>query len=105
MDSDYVDCKDTRYLTEENVFIVIDGLVSQESKHQETVALSIIESEYIVFMCAIAQALQMMKFFTEISLPVTNPITIYIDNNRSISNSTNNKNCHKLHLDHNSENT
>jgi len=28
MDSDYVDCKDTRYLTEENVFIVIDGLVS-----------------------------------------------------------------------------
>jgi len=34
----------------------------------------------------------MMKFFTEIGLPVTNPITIYTDNNRSISNSTNNKN-------------
>jgi len=41
-----------------------------------------------------------MKFFTKISLPVTNPITIYTDNNRSIFNSTNDKNYYRTkHID------
>ena len=54
----------------------------------------------MAFMYAIAQVLWIMKFFTEISLPVTNSITIYIDNNRSISNSTNDKNyCQMKHID------
>jgi len=52
------------------------------------------------FMHAMAQALWMMKFFAEIGLPVTNPITIYADNNGSISNSTNDKNhCRTKHID------
>jgi len=92
VNSDYAGCKDTRRSTEENVFIVAGGLVSWESKHQETVALSTVESEYMAFTRAMAQALWMMKFFAEIGLSVTNPITIYVDNNRSISNSTNDKN-------------
>ena len=92
VDSDYAGCKDTRRSTEGNVFIVAGGPVSWESKHQETVALSTVESEYMAFTRATAQALWMMKFFAEIGLSVTNPITIYVDNNRSISNSTNNKN-------------
>jgi len=92
VNSDYAGCKDTRCSTEENVFIVAGGLVSWESKYQETVALSTVESEYMAFIHTMAQALWIMKFFAEIGLPVTNPITIYADNNGSISNSTNNKN-------------
>jgi len=42
----------------------------------------------------------MIKFFAEIGLPMTNPITIYADNNGSISNSTNDKNyCQTKHID------
>jgi len=100
VDSDYVGCKDTRRSTKGNVFIVAGRPVSWESKCQETVALSIVESEYMTFTRVIAQALWIMKFFTEIGLPVTNPITIYTDNNRSISNSTNDKNHHRTkHID------
>ena len=63
-------------------------------------ALSTVESEYMAFTRATAQALWMMKFFTEIGLPVTNPITIYADNNGSISNSTNDKNHRRTkHID------
>jgi len=100
VNSDYAGCKDIRRSTEGNVFIVAGGPVSWESKRQETVALSTVESEYMVFICATAQVLWMMKFFAEIGLPVTNPITIYADNNGSISNSTNNKNhCQTKHID------
>jgi len=49
VDSDYAGCKDTRRSTKENVFIVAGGPVSWESKHQETVVLSIVESEYMAF--------------------------------------------------------
>jgi len=94
------DNKDTRHSTEENVFIVVGRPVSWESKHQETMALSTVESKYMVFMHAIAQTLWMMKFFAEISLSVTNPITIYVDNNGSIFNSTNDKNYYQTkHID------
>jgi len=54
----------------------------------------------MAFTRATAQALWIMKFFTEIGLPVTNPITIYADNNGSISNSTNDKNHRRTkHID------
>jgi len=92
VNSDYTGCKDIRYSIKGNIFIIAGGPVSWESKCQETMVLSTVESEYMTFTHATAQALWMMKFFTEIGLPMTNPITIYADNNRSISNSTNNKN-------------
>jgi len=44
VDSDYAGCKDTRRSTEGNVFIVVDGPVSWESKYQETITLSTSES-------------------------------------------------------------
>ena len=46
----------------------------------------------MAFTRATTQALWTMKFFAEISLPVTKPITIFADNNGSISNSINDKN-------------
>ena len=57
VDSDYAGCKDTRHSTEGNVFIVADKPVSWKSKCQETVALSTVESEYMTFTHAMAQAL------------------------------------------------
>jgi len=57
VDSDYASCKDTRRSTEGNVFIIAGGLVSWESKRQETVALSTVESEHMAFTRATAQAL------------------------------------------------
>jgi len=99
VNSDYAGCKDTRCSTEGNVFIVVGGPVSWESKCQETVVLSTVESEYMAFIHTTAQALWIMKFFAKIGLPVTNLITIYADNNGSISNSTNNKNhCRTKHI-------
>ena len=92
VDSDYAGCKDIRCSTEGNVFIVAGGPISWESKRQETVALSTVESEYMAFTRATTQALWTIKFFAEIGLPVTKPITIFADNNGSISNSINNKN-------------
>jgi len=64
VDSDYAGCKDSRRSTEGNIFVIVRGPVSWKSKQQETVALLTIESEYIVFTHATAQALWIAKFFS-----------------------------------------
>jgi len=88
IDLDYTGCKDTRKSTKENIFIVVEGLVSWESKRQEMVALSTVESEYMAFICATTQALWITKFFFEVGLTQQIPITIHADNNGLIVNST-----------------
>ena len=57
VDSNYAGCKDTRQSTEGNIFMVAEGPVSWESKRQDTVALSTVEAEYMVFTKATTQAL------------------------------------------------
>jgi len=64
VDSDYARCKDSRRSTEGNIFIIVGGPMSWKSKQQETVALLTVESEYIVFTYATAQALWIAKFFS-----------------------------------------
>jgi len=91
VDLDYAGCKDTKRSTEGNIFIVVGGPVSWESKWQEIVALSTVESEYIAFTHATTQALWIAKFFFEVGLTQQIPITIHADNNRSIVNSTTDK--------------
>jgi len=49
VDSDFAGCRELRCSTEGNTFIIAGGLVSWESKHQETVGLSTVEAEYIAF--------------------------------------------------------
>ena len=49
VDSDYAGDVDGRKSTEDYMFFVDGGLVSWASKRQETVALSIVEAEYIAF--------------------------------------------------------
>ena len=100
VDSDYAGCKDTRRSTEGNIFIVAGGPVSWESKRQETVALSTVESKYMAFTHATAQALWISKFFNEISLLQQTLVTIHADNNGSIINSTTDKHHHQTkHID------
>ena len=100
VDSDYAGCKDTRRSTEDNVFIVVGGPVSWESKHQETIALSTVEAEFMAFTQATTQALWLSKFFDEVGLPTSKPILIHADNNGSISISLNYKNHRRTkHID------
>jgi len=68
VDSDFVGCKESRQSTEGNIFIVTGGLVSWESKCQETVALSTVEVEYMAFTRAMSQAIWLSKFFDEVGL-------------------------------------
>ena len=92
VDSDFAGCKDLRRLTEENVFVVVGGLISWKSKHQEIVTLSTVKAKYIVFSQATIQAIWLSKFFDKIGLPFKESVVINADNNSAISNSLNNKN-------------
>ena len=92
IDSDYAGCRDTRYLTKGNVFVVAGGPISWECKRQDTVALSTVEAEFMVFSRATTQALWISKYVDEVGLLVKRPIIICADNSSSIANSTTNKN-------------
>jgi len=85
-------CKDTRCPTKGNIFLVVGGPISWESKKQETVALSTVEAEYMAFPQAITQALWISKYLRKIGLPLSRPITIYANNKGLIMHCLNNKN-------------
>jgi len=100
VDSDYASCKDTRYSTEGNVFVVAGSLISWECKRQDTMALSTVEAEFMAFSRATTQALWISKYFDEVGLSVKRPIIICADNSHSIANSTTDKNHrHTKHID------
>jgi len=100
INSDFAGCKDTGHSTEGNIFIVVGGPVSWESKKQETVALSMVETKYMGFLRATTQVLWISKYFTEIRLPTLKPIIVHVDDNGSISHSLNDKNhCRTKHID------
>ena len=92
VDSDYAGCKDTRHLTEGNVFVVAGGPISWECKRQDTVALFTVKAEFMVFSRATTQALWISKYFDKVGLPVKRPIIICADNSGFIANSTTDKN-------------
>jgi len=56
------------------------------------VALSMVETEFMVFSKATTQALWLSKYFDEVELPITRLLKVFTDNSRSIFNSLNNKN-------------
>ena len=64
------------------------------------VVLSIVEAKYMGFSRATTQALWISKYLNEIGLPMSKPITIFTDNNGSISHSLNDKYyCRTKHID------
>ena len=100
VDSNYASCRDTRRSTEGNVFVVASGPISWECKRQDTMALPIVEAEFMAFSRANTQALWISKYFDKVGLPVKRPIIVCADNSGSIANSTTDKNyrCTK-HID------
>ena len=92
INSNFTGYKDTYHSTKGNIFIVAGGPVSWERKGQEIVTLSIVVAEYMGFFGRATQALWISKYLSEIRLPISRPIMIHVDNNRSISYSLNNKN-------------
>jgi len=57
VDSDYAGCRDTRQSTEGNIFIVAGDPISWGCKRQDTMALSTVEAEFMVFLRVTIQAL------------------------------------------------
>jgi len=92
VDLDYTGCKDTRGSTKDNIFMVAGGPVSWECKRQDTVVLSIVETEFMAFSKATTQALWLLKYFNKVGLSVTRSLKIFADNSSSIFNSLNDKN-------------
>ena len=72
--------------------MVAGGPVSWECKRQDTVALSMVEAEFMAFSKTTTQALWLSKYFDEVGLSINKPLTIYVDNSSSIANSLNDKN-------------
>jgi len=100
VNSDFAGCKDTWRSTKGNIFLVVGGPISWESKKQETVALLTVEAEYMAFSRATTQALWISKYLCEIELLLSRPITIYADNKGSITHCLNDKNHRRTkHID------
>jgi len=72
--------------------MVARELVSWKCKRQDTVVLSTVEAEFMVFLKATTQALWLLKYFNKVGLSVIRPLKIFADNSSSISNSLNDKN-------------
>jgi len=72
--------------------MVAGELVSWKCKRQDTVVLSTVEAEFMVFLKATTQALWLLKYFNKVGLSVIRPLKIFADNSSSISNSLNDKN-------------
>ncbi|KNZ75827.1 Copia protein, partial [Termitomyces sp. J132] len=85
VDSDYGGDLDTCHLTAGYIFLMVGGPVSWSSKHQQTVALSTTEAEYMAMMRGSQQALWMHNFLAEINLVQPCPALLHVDNNSSIA--------------------
>lgn len=70
VDLDFASNKNTRHLTERNIFFMTGRPILWKSKYQKTITLSIIETEYMIFTHTTIQALWLTKYFDEISLPI-----------------------------------
>jgi len=57
VDFNFAGCRELRYSTESNIFIIAGEPVSWKSKCQETMVLSTVEAEYIAFTRMMSQAI------------------------------------------------
>ena len=64
----------------EYIFMTDGGAMSWSSKKQLIVTLSMMEAEYITAMHTAKEALWLCTFLAEITWPLTQPITIHLDN-------------------------
>jgi hypothetical protein len=100
VNADFAGENDGRRSTEGHIFFVGGGLISWASKRQETVALSTVEAEYMVFTRAIQQAIWISKFMNEVKLAQKIPVNVFADNTGAIANTQNYKNHNRTkHID------
>ena len=85
VDADYRGDLDTHRSTLGYIFMMVGGPVSWSSKHQQMVALSTMEAEYMAMMHHSQQALWMHNFLLEIGLEQSLPAILHVDNNSSIA--------------------
>lgn len=88
-DANHGACKDTGRSTGAYVVKVGSGAVSWSSKLQSVVALSTTEAEYIAAVEADKEVKWMRSLLKEFGMEVTQPSTLYIDNQSAISVSKN----------------
>jgi hypothetical protein len=78
---------DVRGTAQDNLsaFLVDGGAVSWSSKRQEIVVLSTTEAEYVAATHAAKEALWLRTFVSEVFGPISNPTTLYFDNQSMIA--------------------
>ena len=84
-DSDFAGDKATAKSTYSYVFMLANGPISWKSKRGSTIALSTLEAEYIAITEATREIQWLRGLFTEIQRPISQPTTLYNDNQGAIS--------------------
>ncbi|XP_015963387.1 uncharacterized mitochondrial protein AtMg00810-like [Arachis duranensis] len=83
-DADWATCVDTRQSITGHCFYLGNSLISWKSKKQSTVARLSSEAEYRALAAAICQAQWLSFVMKDISVPLTEPITLFCDNRSAI---------------------
>lgn len=100
VDADYGGDLDTRRSTSGYIYMMAGGPVSWSSKHQQTVAFSTTEAEYMAMTRGSQQALWMHNFLSEINLKQLLPVQLHVDNTSSITLAQSTKgHAHAKHID------
>jgi len=80
VDSDWAGDQSDRKSISGYAVLLDGGAISWGSKKQTCVALSMVESEFIVALIAIKETIWMRSLFTSLNMPLTIPTCILIDN-------------------------
>ena len=65
-------------------FLINGGPISWRSKKQPTIALSTMEAKYMAASLATREAIWLRQIYDELSSPIVDPTTIFIDNQSAI---------------------
>ena len=84
-DADWAGDVNDRRSTSGYVFQISGGSISWKSRKQTSVALSSAEAEYMALAAAAQEALWLIQLTTELGSETTEPLTIYEDNQATIS--------------------
>ena len=85
VDASHADDKETSKSTTGYIFRMANGPISWQTKTQETVALSTMESEYIAACAATQEALWIKTVLEELNVKVQTPVLIGEDNMSTIN--------------------
>jgi hypothetical protein len=100
VDADYRGCRDTQCSTSGYVFLMSGGAVTWSSKHQNTVALSTVEAEYVAMSQCTQQMIWIHSWLSKIGIEYSLSGLIKGDNSGAITLTKNTKDHGKIkHID------